>query len=493
MAAHDLSGVVFRGERDGVLREQDGWLNPHFFAERFDQAALYAGRGTQPIACVIRGQRVLDLTTPDVRNKDHAALCQLLMAEHDEWICRYSGEPRDVWSYLEAGDLYDYEGTGSGNRWKSLFRLALDELEFDAVRIMDATDGTNGVPTPIWVTQKRENIRHATTGEELVARLAAQSWSDVQRWIENKDPSLLERVRRLCRTDEEYRLDQITSPEVIDQLDGTSKLQIFRALPTGTQIRPGDWITLNRDYARQHIRGDSNEIASLGLVDIDDVFWAGTDENEFFYLPKAWRLDGLSAEELLRSLGADALRMLCDGEMHRTARHRADIERIQEHIDKNVFDEQACGIFHGPEHWERVSDHGAAVARSMGIDPLVPHLFGLVHDSHREDEGMDPLHGRRSAAFVRETRGTLFHFLSDEQVCDLAHACELHSDGHTEGSPHVQACWDADRLDLWRVGIKPLPQYLCTPYAKRSPTIRAAHAHWARSDENHQDNLIERE
>lgn len=493
MAAHDLSGVVFRGERDGALREQDGWLNPHFFAERFDQAALYAGRGTQPIACVIRGQRLLDLTVPDIRNKDHAALCQLLMAEHDEWICRRSGEPRNVLSFLEAGDLYDYEGTGSGTRWKSLFRLALDELGFDAVRIMDATDGTNGEPTPVWVTQRRENIRHATFGEELVARLGAQPWHDVERWIENKDPSLMERVRRLCRSDEEYRLDQITAPEVLDQLNGASKVSVFRALPAGSQIRPGDCVSLNGDYARQHLRGDSVEIASLALVDIDDVFWAGTDENEFFYLPKAWRLDGLRAEELLRSLGPDALRMLCDGEMHRIAQHRRDIERINEHIYEQVFDEDACGIYHGPAHWTRVSEHGVAVARSMGIDPLVPHLFGLVHDSHREDEGMDPLHGRRSAAFVREMRDSLFHFLSDESVEDLAHACDLHSDGHTEGSAPVQACWDADRLDLWRVGIKPLPQYLCTAYAKRSSTIRSAHAHWARSSSLEHETPFERE
>lgn len=40
----------------------------------------------------------------------------------------------------------------------------------------------------------------------------------------------------------------------------------------------------------------------------------------------------------------------------------------------------------------------------------------------------------------------------------------------------VQACWDADRLDLWRVNIKPDTQYLCTSYAMRDVVIEDAYA-----------------
>jgi uncharacterized protein len=45
-------------------------------------------------------------------------------------------------------------------------------------------------------------------------------------------------------------------------------------------------------------------------------------------------------------------------------------------------------------------------------------------------------------------------------------ACRLHTDGHTEGDPTLQACWDADRLDLGRVGITPKPHRLCTDAAR---------------------------
>jgi uncharacterized protein len=38
--------------------------------------------------------------------------------------------------------------------------------------------------------------------------------------------------------------------------------------------------------------------------------------------------------------------------------------------------------------------------------------------------------------------------------------------GHLEGDATLQACWDADRLDLGRVGITPSPRRLCTDAAR---------------------------
>jgi uncharacterized protein len=35
-----------------------------------------------------------------------------------------------------------------------------------------------------------------------------------------------------------------------------------------------------------------------------------------------------------------------------------------------------------------------------------------------------------------------------------------------EGDVTVLTCWDADRLDLGRVGIRPDPTYLCTAAAR---------------------------
>ena len=50
----------------------------------------------------------------------------------------------------------------------------------------------------------------------------------------------------------------------------------------------------------------------------------------------------------------------------------------------------------------------------------------------------------------------------------------LHSDGHTIGEPAILACWDADRLDLARVGIELEPSRLCTEPARHAQTIDAA-------------------
>src|SRR5262249_48780677 len=58
-------------------------------------------------------------------------------------------------------------------------------------------------------------------------------------------------------------------------------------------------------------------------------------------------------------------------------------------------------------------------------------------------------------------RGKLIH-LDDHKFDLLFDACRLHTDGHTTGDRTLLACWDADRLDLGRVGITPDPRRLCT-------------------------------
>lgn len=38
----------------------------------------------------------------------------------------------------------------------------------------------------------------------------------------------------------------------------------------------------------------------------------------------------------------------------------------------------------------------------------------------------------------------------------------MHTVEHRTGDPTIDACFDADRLDLWRVGIKPDPSLMAT-------------------------------
>lgn len=125
---------------------------------------------------------------------------------------------------------------------------------------------------------------------------------------------------------------------------------------------------------------------------------------------------------------------------------------------------------HGAAHWGRVLENGLHLATRNGADPLVVTLFAVLHDSRRVDDGWDPGHGRRGAELSARLRGDLFQ-LTDVQFDQLYHACEHHTTGKTESELTIQTCWDADRLDLGRVGIWPDPRKLCTAHAREKPMI----------------------
>ena len=121
---------------------------------------------------------------------------------------------------------------------------------------------------------------------------------------------------------------------------------------------------------------------------------------------------------------------------------------------------------HGSRHWARVRLHGLAIAERTRASARVVELFAFLHDARRRDEWSDPAHGRRSAELVRELGSRVLR-ISDEEVDLLAHACHYHSDGLMEADITVAVCWDADRLDLGRVGITPDPDRLCTEAARQ--------------------------
>jgi uncharacterized protein len=120
---------------------------------------------------------------------------------------------------------------------------------------------------------------------------------------------------------------------------------------------------------------------------------------------------------------------------------------------------------HGPSHWARVRKHGLTVGSAVGADLLVVELFAFLHDSQRENEYSDPSHGARAAAYAQSLNGTYFS-LSPEQLEKLCIAMTGHSEGKIHQDPTIQTCWDADRLDLGRVGTKPRAKYLSAEGAK---------------------------
>ena len=100
------------------------------------------------------------------------------------------------------------------------------------------------------------------------------------------------------------------------------------------------------------------------------------------------------------------------------------------------------------------------------MNPLVVGLFAYLHDSCRMDDGMDLCHGERAAVWIDTLRNTYLKDVSDEEIELLKEACRLHTTELKTGNPTIDACFDSDRLDLWRVGIIPDPDRLATEKGK---------------------------
>jgi uncharacterized protein len=124
---------------------------------------------------------------------------------------------------------------------------------------------------------------------------------------------------------------------------------------------------------------------------------------------------------------------------------------------------------HGISHWARVLENGRRLAALTGAQVEVVELFALLHDARRLNESVDHGHGLRSAEWARTLRGSLVT-LEDEEFELFFYACAHHTDGRRHEDVTVGTCWDSDRLDLSRAGIRPHPQYLC-PEPARDPMM----------------------
>jgi uncharacterized protein len=133
----------------------------------------------------------------------------------------------------------------------------------------------------------------------------------------------------------------------------------------------------------------------------------------------------------------------------------------------------SLGGIHGEVHWARVRENGLHLARRTGADIEIVELFAYLHDSKRQNDGWDQDHGHRAAEFAKTLDGSMLE-LPARKLERLVYACAYHSDGMTEADITIQTCWDADRLDLGRIGVEPDPRRLCTPAAQDPDVIEWA-------------------
>ena len=85
----------------------------------------------------------------------------------------------------------------------------------------------------------------------------------------------------------------------------------------------------------------------------------------------------------------------------------------------------------------------------------------------RFDDGHDPEHGARGAEFAKECREAKLFEIDDERFDKLYHACKFHTHEPKNDDPTIACCYDADRLDLGRVGIPLDPEKMATGFGSR--------------------------
>lgn len=131
------------------------------------------------------------------------------------------------------------------------------------------------------------------------------------------------------------------------------------------------------------------------------------------------------------------------------------------------------GDTHGLSHWQRVERNGIILSTEVCngklsfrkyINIKVVRFFAYLHDKCRLNDGADMEHGVRAAEMLSSIRNTILKDFTDEELSLLEKACRYHTTEHRTGIPTVDVCFDADRLDLGRVGVDPEPAKMATSY-----------------------------
>ena len=80
---------------------------------------------------------------------------------------------------------------------------------------------------------------------------------------------------------------------------------------------------------------------------------------------------------------------------------------------------------------------------------------------------LDPAdHGRRAAGLARDLRAEGIMRFSARRAAKLERGCADQADGLVTRGRTISVCWDADRLELRRLGVEPNPDFLSTNAAR---------------------------
>jgi hypothetical protein len=133
-----------------------------------------------------------------------------------------------------------------------------------------------------------------------------------------------------------------------------------------------------------------------------------------------------------------------------------------EEAERRATDVARASRLHGPEHWRQVAQVGGMLGvAGVPVDLGVLVAFAALHDTQRLTDGEDPEHGPRAAAVAGRLRDDGYlDWLDGDQFAALHEAVATHTSAERSDHITISACFDADRLTLWRIGVCPAPTLL---------------------------------
>jgi uncharacterized protein len=155
---------------------------------------------------------------------------------------------------------------------------------------------------------------------------------------------------------------------------------------------------------------------------------------------------------------------------------------IQLAVEHGASNPPARSLVHGEHHWKAVALAGLRIAEGTpGADPTFVLVFAQLHDIMRRSDGHDPEHGQRAAGMFEELcrdPGLDGWTAGSDRAEVMSYALAHHTGGTlaTGEDVNVGVCWDADRINLWRVGITPDRSLLTTKAARTAEAIEYGRA-----------------
>lgn len=145
--------------------------------------------------------------------------------------------------------------------------------------------------------------------------------------------------------------------------------------------------------------------------------------------------------------------------------HQYLINQINE-VETKSFPHLKClsTNIHGISHLRRVAYLSGRYAYILKINLNDAVIAGYLHDCARENDSNGNSHAYESAYLAK---GIIQGNLPVTNINKIFYTIYHHADGITTKDPFMGCIWDADRLNLLRIGIIPNEKLLSTQLAKR--------------------------